>query len=464
MVSLLRRVGAFVLFAAGLLAVAWPAGAQDPGGTVVQLRLEGVVDPFVANYLKGGIAAAEDRGASAVLLTIDTPGGLDSSMRQITQAILNADVPVVCYVSPEGARAASAGAFVLLSCHVAAMAPATNVGAAHPVGVAGAIESEKATNDAAEYIVGIADRRGRNSEWAERAVRNSESASASEALELGVIDLIEPNVFALLEAVSGREVELAGGSLVTLDVADARIEDRDMGLVARLLHTLLDPNVAFILFYLGVIALYFELANPGLGVPAVVGVIMLVGAFLSFGVLPVQLAGLLLLLASAIFFVIELFTPGVGVALGGGIVTLILGGMFLFDSSVPDVRVSPLVIAPVAAGAALFFGVVVRAVTRAQRSPASDLRDVIGRDAVVLRALDPEGVVHLAAEEWTAVSASGADIAPGTVVRVTGVDGFVLQVEPAELDVAPEEGAPNESERVGGRVSDETREKEGGRT
>ena len=461
--SLLRRSGAFVLFAAGLAAITWPAAAQDAGDPVLQLRLDGVVDPFVANYLEGGIAAAGDEGAAAVLLTIDTPGGLDSSMRQITQAILNSAVPVVCFVSPEGARAASAGAFVLLSCHVAAMAPATNVGAAHPVGVAGAIESEKATNDAAEYIVSIADRRGRNAEWAERAVRDSESASASEAFELGVIDLIESNVPALLEAVTGREVELADGRRLTLDLAGAPIEDRQLGLVARLLHTLLDPNVAFILFYLGIIALYFELANPGLGVPAVVGVIMLVGAFLSFGVLPVQLAGLLLLVASAIFFVIELFTPGVGVALGGGIATLILGGLFLFDSSVPDVQVSPLVIAPVAVGAALFFGIVVRAVTRAQRSPATGPRDLVGRETVVVRALDPEGVVHLAAEEWTAVSSTGAEIPAGATVRVSEVDGLVLHVEPVprSSETEPDHDAEtNDLHRVPGttKTDEPTRE------
>jgi membrane-bound serine protease (ClpP class) len=463
-VSQLRRASALVVFAAGLAGAAWPAAAQEPGAPIIQLRLDGVVDPFVANYLEGGIAAAGDRGASAVLLTIDTPGGLDSSMRQITQAILNAEVPVICYVSPEGARAASAGAFVLLSCHVAAMAPATNVGAAHPVGVAGAIESEKATNDAAEYIVGIAERRGRDAEWAERAVRDSESASATEALELGVIDLIEPNVPALFDAIAGREVELADGRRVTLDLAGAPIEDRQLGLVARLLHALLDPNVAFILFYLGVIALYFEFAHPGLSVPGVLGVIMLVGAFLSFGVLPVQLAGLLLLLASAIFFVIELFTPGVGVALGGGITTLILGGLFLFDTSVPDVRVSPLVIAPVAVGAGLFFGIVVRAVTRARRSPAAAPTDLVGKEALVVRDLDPEGVVHLAAEEWSAVSATGATIPHGSHVRVAAVDGLVLRVGPAEAPSERDDAPSGPDEGTDHHVSREIKEGEGDRT
>jgi len=429
----LRRGFAFALLAGLLGSIGATAGGQEPVGTVVGLELDGVVDPFTANHVAGGVEAAEDQGAAAVLVTIDTPGGLDSSMRQITQAILNARVPVLCFVSPQGARAASAGAFILLSCHVAAMAPATNVGAAHPVGVSGAIESAKATNDAAEYIVSIAERRGRNPEWAERAVRESVSASAAEALELGVIDLVAPDVPALLQATGGRTVELADGRTVTLDLAGARIEERAMGLIARLFHALLDPNVAFILFYLGIIALYFELANPGLGVPAIVGVVLLVAAFLAFGVLPVQLAGVILLVASAIFFAIEIFTPGIGVPFAGGLVTLILGGMFLFDTSVPGVRVSPLVIAPVAVFTALFFGFVVRAVIRAQRQPpASSVERLVGVEGVVQKPLDPEGVVLVAAEEWSAISVGREELARGTRVRVTAVDGLRLTVEPIE--------------------------------
>jgi membrane-bound serine protease (ClpP class) len=408
------------------------AEAQGVTPTVVEVRLEGVVDPFTANHVTQGIEAAEEASAAAVLVTMDTPGGLDSSMREITQAILNARVPVLCYVSPEGARAASAGTFILLSCHVAAMAPATNVGAAHPVGVAGAIESEKAANDAAEYIVSIAERRGRNADWAERAVRESESASASQALELGVIDLIAPSVPALLEEVTGRTVELADGRTVTLDLAGARIEHREMGLIARLLHALLDPNVAFILFYLGIIALYFEIANPGLGVPAIIGIVLLVTAFLAFGVLPVQLAGVILLIASAIFFAIEIFTPGIGVPFAGGLVTLILGGIFLFDTSVPGVRVSPWVIIPVALFTALFFGMVVTAVVRVQRRPAfGDLTHLVGRRGVVVRDLAPEGVVRIEAEEWSAVTDRGT-LPAGTPVVVTAVDGLRLQVTEAE--------------------------------
>jgi membrane-bound serine protease (ClpP class) len=299
------------------------------------------------------------------------------------------------------------------------------------VGVSGAIESQKAENDAAKYIVSIAERRGRNAEWAERAVRDSESATAEEALSLGVIDLIAPDVAQLLQDVQGTSVTVADGRAVMLDVAGARIEHRELGLVARLLHALLDPNIAFILFYLGIIALYFELANPGIGVPAIVGVVLLVAAFIAFGMLPIQLAGFVLLVASAIFFVIELFTPGVGVPLAGGVVTLVLGGMFLFDTSVPGVRVSPWVIAPVALFTAAFFGFVVRAVVRAQRVPASRPQDLVGRQAVVLRDLDPEGVVHVAAEEWTAVSEGGV-VPKGAHVRIASVDGLMLRVEPTD--------------------------------
>jgi membrane-bound serine protease (ClpP class) len=428
-----RRAFSISLIGAALLGIggAQPATGQQQEGAVVHLRLDGVVDPFMANHVESGIGAATEQGAEAVLITIDTPGGLDSSMRQITQAILNARLPVLCFVSPEGARAASAGAFILLSCHVAAMAPATNTGAAHPVGVSGVTESQKAENDAAEYIRGLAERRGRNADWAERAVRDSESATGREALELGVIDLIAPNVAALLEATQGHTVQLAGGRTVSLDVAGAQIEDRRLGLIARLLHALLDPNIAFILFYLGIIALYFELANPGLGAPAIVGVTLLVAAFVSFGVLPVQLAGLILLGASAIFFVIELFVPGVGVPLAGGVVTLILGGLFLFDTSVPGVQVSPMVIAPVALFTAAFFGLVIRAVVRAQRRPASKPNDLVGGEAVVVRDLDPEGVVLIAAEEWSAVSDRGA-VPQGSHVRIAAVEGLELRVEPME--------------------------------
>src|SRR5262245_46338939 len=248
---------------AGLALAAPNAGAQADAPDVVELRIDGVVDPFIANHVEGGIDDAAESGADAVLITLDTPGGLDSSMRQITQAILNAKVPVIGYVSPSGARAASAGTFILLSTNVAAMAPATNVGAAHPVGISGAISSEKAENDAAaSYIVSIANERDRNAEWAESAVRDSVSATAEEALQLNVIDLIAPDVPTLLNEVDGMTVEVAGGS-ETLHTTGATVTEDPMGFLAGFLHGLLDPNLASIFSWLGLASIVAAFFAPG---------------------------------------------------------------------------------------------------------------------------------------------------------------------------------------------------------
>ena len=432
--------------AAALASSAPWALAQSGVPEVVELRLTGVVDPFTADYVQGGIEAAVAEGAAAVLLTIDTPGGLDSSMRQITKAILNSEIPVIGYVSPQGARAASAGTFILLACNVAAMAPATNAGAAHPVGLSGAIVSEKATNDAAEYIVSIAEARDRNAEWAERAVRDSVSASAEELLRIDVIDLIAPNERALLDDVDGRPVEVAGGRTVTLRTAGASIQARDMGLGARILHTLLSPDFAFIFFYLGIGLIIIELLHPGLSVPGIFGIVCLVGAFVTFGLLPVQLIGVALLLASALFFLLELKHPGLGLPTAGGVACLILGGLLLFNPSVPNARVSLWVILPVAGFLVLFFSTVVNASLRARRlPPAAGTKAMIGLEGVVERDLGPEGVVLVSSEQWSARSVAGT-LPRGTRVRVVGVDRLTLDVEPireqAPAMPGPEGGNP----------------------
>jgi membrane-bound serine protease (ClpP class) len=443
-----RLIGAACL-AAGVVSLAAPAAAQELAGSILELRIDGVVDPFVANYVEDGIADAGDQGAAAVLLTIDTPGGLDSSMRQITQAILNARVPVIGYVSPEGARAASAGTFILLSTHVAAMAPATNVGAAQPVGLSGAVASEKAVNDAAEYIVSIAERQGRNAEWAESAVREAESASAEEALELGVIDLIATDVPDLLEQVDGETVELAGGESVTLDVSGAPIRERDLGPFVGFLHALLDPNLAFIFFWAGLALIAIEFFVPG-GIAGTLGGLMLVASLVALGMLPVQLIGVVLLIASVVFFVLELLHPGVGLPAIAGVVCILLGGWFLFDASVPGVQVSPLVIVPVAGLAAFFFLVVVRSAMRL-RHRKSITRDesLVGVEGIVVRDLEPVGVVKVAAEEWTAEAVRGAP-RRGDRVRVVSLDGLKLKVEPAE-EPATETAAHASDPTTGGR-------------
>lgn len=440
-----------IVVSAGVLLALHPAMAaaqEREEQRVIALNLDGVVDPFVASYVTSGIQAAEDTGAVAVLLRIDTPGGLDSSMRKIVQGVLNSPVPVICYVSPEGARAASAGAFILMACPVAAMAPATNVGAAHPVGVSGAIESEKAENDAAEFMVSLAERRERNADWAERAVRESVSASAEEALDLGIIDLVAPSEAALFGDLDGRTVEVADGEEATLSLTEATIEPRRMGLAVGFLHSLLSPNLAFLFFYLGLALIVVEFFVPGL-IAGTTGVILLLLSIVALGMLPVQLLGVLLLISSLVFFFVELKVPGVGLATAGAVAALVLGGLFLFDPAVPSARVSLWVIAPVAAFVALFFTVVLRAAIRLRRQPlASGTSPLLRAEGRAVTALDPRGVVLVASEEWTADSVSGP-VAAGTRIRVVGVEGVRLTVE----TVAPTEvaGAAVGPGSVGGR-------------
>jgi membrane-bound serine protease (ClpP class) len=413
--------------------------AQEATPTVTHLSLEGVVDPFVADYLREGIEGAGD--ASAILLTIDTPGGLDSSMREIIKAIQASPVAVIGYVSPSGARAASAGAFILMATHVAAMAPATNVGASTPVGIGGVTLSKKVEEDAAAYMVSLAEARGRNAELASTFVTESNSISAEEALEGDVIDLISPSVSALLSEVDGTTVTVAEGQTVTLDTAAATVEDIDMSAGAGFLHQLFDPNLAFIFFWLGLALIVLELIVPGHVFSGTVGTILLILAIVSFGLLPVRLIGLVFLAASIVFFVIELKAPGLGWWSAAGIACLVLGGLFLFNPA-GGVSVSPWVIVPVAIVMALFFGVVVaKALAMRHLPPAQGPGAVVGRDGVVLAGgLDPEGVVRVAAEEWRARSDAGP-LQEGSRIRVTKLDGLVLTVEPLHPEHASTGGA-----------------------
>jgi membrane-bound serine protease (ClpP class) len=415
------------------------ASAQSDQRPVIRLSLQGVVDPFVADYLRNGIAQADE--AAAVLLTIDTPGGLDSSMREITKAILNSEIPVLCYVSPEGARAASAGAFILMACHVAAMAPATNVGASTPVGIGGVTLSRKIEEDAAATIRDLAQRRGRNDDLAARFVTESKSITAQEALDGDIIDLIADSERALLEEVDGMVVETVGGGTATLRTAGAAIRDVDMTPGVGLLHDLFDPNLAFIFFWLGLALIVLELIVPGHVFSGTIGTILLLTSIASFGLLPVRLIGIALLVASVVFFVIELKVPGLGIWSAAGIASLVLGGLFLFDPS-GGVRVSPFAIVPVATFMALFFGFVVsKALAMRHLPPAQGAQAVVGREGVVLGGgLDPEGIVRVAAEEWKATSSSGV-VPAGTKIRVTRLDGLVLTVEPLEPEHAPTGGA-----------------------
>ncbi len=432
---------------------AMSAGAQATGPTVVQLKLNGVVDPFEANYIEGGIDAANAQGATAVLLTIDTPGGLDSSMRQIIKAIGGSSVPVICYVSPFGARAASAGTFIMMGCDVAAMAPGTNIGAAHPVGVNGVIEQQKVLNDAVAYIQGLATAFGRNADWAASAVTDSVSIPATKALDINVIDLIAPDVPTLFRALDGTTAPVLGAKQeTTLHLAGASIEERNLGIGAALLHAMLSPDFAFIFFYLGIGLIIIELLHPGLSIPGILGVLSLIAAFVTFGLLPVQIVGVALLLASAAFFLLELKHPGIGVPMVGGVIALVAGGLTLFNPSVPNARVSLGTILPVAAFLFLFFATVVKAAMRARRMPTSTgPHRLLGMEGIVERDLEPEGVVHVGSEQWTAHVVSGS-LSRGTRVRVTKVEGLRLEVEP--LDVDPDgTPAPAISGQAEGRVT-----------
>ncbi|MPZ70497.1 MAG: nodulation protein NfeD [Actinobacteria bacterium] len=426
------RASLVLLLALG--AFSGPALASDHGPPMIELNLDGVVDPLIASYVTSGIDAANDEGA-AILITIDTPGGLDSSMRDIIQSILNSEQPVICYVSPQGARAASAGTFILTACHVAAMAPGTNVGAAHPVGVSGVIEREKVLNDAVAYIRGLAEQRDRNPDWVEDAVRRAESVSAEEALELGAIDLIAPNKASLLDEVDGRTVETPSGD-VTIASGDASITQRDMGLASRFLHSLFTSNLSFILFWAGLILLFIEISNPGVSVPGIAGALCLIAALAGFGMLPVQGAGIALLLVSVVFFIIELNTPGTGLPAVGGVIALVAGGLLLFDPATPGASVSWAAIIPVAGISALFFALVIPTALRQRHVPSKMAQDrVTGQNGVVKKAIDPLGVVQVAGEEWSARSASGDPLPEGERIVVTAAEGLYLLVAPRGTDV-----------------------------
>jgi membrane-bound serine protease (ClpP class) len=417
----------------------------------VALRLDGVVDPFIADHLRGQIEQAQVDDAPTVLLTIDTPGGLSSSMREITQAILGSDVPVIGYVSPEGARAASAGAFVLLSCPVAAMAPGTNVGAATPVGLAGVVENEKATNDAAASMRSIAETYGRNAELAETFVTDAVSISAQQALDGDVIDLIAPSGEALLNELAGSSVTLGDGSTVTFpaDLAERPIDERTMSPLVGFLHTLFDPNLAFLFFWLGLALIVLELLVPGHIFSGTIGTLLLIIAIVSFGLLPVRLAGILLLIAAVVLLLVELSAPGLGIWGLAGIVCLVLGGVFLFNGA-GGVQVSPVLIGIVAIGAALFFGIAVAKLLQIRHLPAAQGPDVVvGKQGVVVGdGFGPDGgVVRVAAEEWRARSAAGA-LPGGTRITVTAIDGLVLTVDPLHDEGAPA-GVPTPSTEGG---------------
>jgi membrane-bound serine protease (ClpP class) len=434
----MRRTVRVVCAALAVAAVgaAWvrPASAQTDRPVVYGVELTGVVDPIVADHIATVIGRANDDQADAVLLTIDTPGGLGSSMDQIDQAILNSSVPVIGYVSPIGARAASAGAFVLLSCPVAAMAPGTNVGASTPIGLSGGDLARKVQNDAEASMRKLAQTYGRNEDVAASFVSSAASITAEEALADGVIDTIAASEEELLTDLDGDTVALANGEQVMLHTGDASVEDQPLGAFMGFLHGLIDPNLAFIFFWVGLGLIVLELIVPGHIFSGTIGTLLLITALVSFGILPVRVIGIALLVLSVIAFIVELHAPGLGIWGAIGLIALVLGGWFLYDRSA-GVHVSPQVLIAVAVFATLFFGFIVAKALQVRHTPSMQLRQIVGAEGVALpMGVGPDGgQVRVASEQWRAVAPAGR-IAGGAPIRVLSLDGLVLTVEPATTE------------------------------
>lgn len=410
------------------------AAPPREGPVVYRIDVEGVIAPATARYILRAIRQAEEARVEALVIRLDTPGGLLKSMDDITKAMLNAGVPIIVYVAPQGARAASAGVFVTYAAHVAAMAPATRIGAAHPVGVGQGGQGEqdktlleKVTNDSVANLRGIARRRGRNGDWAERAIRQSVSATDEEALRLHVIDLVAPDLGSLLRAVDGRAVTTSEGPR-SLHTRQARIVALGMDVTEQFLQLLSDPNIGFILLNIGIVGVLAELYNPGLIFPGVVGAMALVLALASFAILEVNAAGLLLIALAVIMFIADLKVPGHGVLTMGGALSFVFGAILLTSRQAPFLRISLQLILGVAAGLAAFFFFAVGAGIRAQRAEVrSGSEGVVGSVGVARTTLDPGGMVYVRGEMWTARADDGR-IAEGSRVRVVSMEGLTLRV------------------------------------
>jgi membrane-bound serine protease (ClpP class) len=402
----------------------------------VVLSLNDTIQPASLRYLQRGLDTADRGGAAVTIIELDTPGGLLTSLRQMTTAITEAKRPVVVYVTPSGARAASAGFFLLMSADVAAMAPGTNAGAAHPVGGQGAdlskTEAKKVTNDAAALIRSLTTQRGRSTEWAEKAVRESLSYTEREALDKHLIDLIATSRAELLKELNGRKVKRFDGHEETLDLSAPEIVMVEPNFGDRLLSAIAHPNVAYLLLLAGIVGIYFELAHPGAVLPGVLGGICLLLALFALSVLPVNLAGVLLILLAIGFFIAEVKVTSYGLLTVAGLVSFVLGSMMLINSPFPAMRVGLEVVIPAAlvvAGVVIFL--LTRVVTIHRRSPITGAEGLVGEEGRVSVAVDPEGKVFVHGEYWTATATSPLPV--GGRVRVVRVlDGKTLLVEAAQ--------------------------------
>ena len=399
---------------------------------VYRIRVGGVIAPGVARYIERAVREAEEAGARALIIELDTPGGLLKSTDDITKTLLNARVPIVVYITPPGGRAASAGVFITYAAHVAAMAPATHLGAAHPVSAGGGGQPdptlmEKITNDAVAHIRAVARQRGRNADWAEQAVRKSVSISEVDAVRMNVVNLIAKDVSELLDKLDGRTVETFAG-IVRLQTRGAPVRTVEMDYGERLLDLLSDPNIGLILMTIATYGIIFELSNPGAVFPGVVGAIALVLGLASFAILEVNVAGLALIALSFLFFIADIKVPTHGVLTAGGILSFFLGALFLTNRQAPFLRVSLQLVFFLTLLTGAFFAFAVGAGVRAQRAVVRSGREgLLGTQGVARTDLAPEGTVYVAGEFWTA-TADGGDISKGERVQVVGTDSLRLRV------------------------------------
>ena len=410
----------------------YPVFGEDAVAAFDVITVDAAITPAVSEYIIKSIEESYSARSQGLIILLDTPGGLDLAMRDIIKETLNSPIPVILFVHPSGARAASAGVMITMAAHVAAMTPGTNIGAAHPVamGVGGKMDetmAKKIENDAVAYAVSIANKKGRNAEWVEDAVRKSVSITAEEALTLNVIDIVANDVTELLDKIDGKTITLPSGD-VTFKSKGALINEKTMGLRERILTTLSDPNIAYLLLMIGLAGLYFEFAHPGAILPGVVGGISLIISFFAMQTLPVNYAGILLIIFGIILFIAEIKVVSHGMLTVAGIICLVLGSLMLFESPIPAMRVSLRVMIPTIAIVSLFFvGVISLAVKAQMRKPATGMEGMIGKEGKAITGVYEDGKVFIKGEVWNA--SSGDAIEEGEPVRVIGVKGLNLTVE-----------------------------------
>jgi len=392
------------------------------------LKVEGVINPITAEYITDGIDKASNRNSVALIIQMDTPGGLDKSMRIIIKKILNSEIPIIVYVAPSGSRAASAGTYITLAAHIAAMAPGTNMGAATPVALgAGKIDEEmkkKIHNDAVAYIKSIAEKRGRNSKWAEEAVRKSVSISETEALKKGVIDLIANDLSELVKKIDKKKVAI-DSKIYTINTKDVKIEYFEMEWRQKILAVISDPNIAFLLIILGFYGLFFELSNPGVVFPGLIGAIALILGGYALQLLPINYAGLLLIILAIVMFLLEIKVTSYGALTMGGVVSMVIGSIMLIDSPSPFLRISLKIIIPTTLATAAFFFFLFGAVIRThQKKAVTGTEGLVGEVGIAQEDIEKGGKVFIHGEIWDAIS--DMSLKKGEKIKVIKVEGLKL--------------------------------------